>query len=137
MYKILIFLFLILFSGCGLLKQVTRTKEKVITVTEYKIDTVIKVNTDTIIRIKKVFLYDTAYINSKSYVVKSYIDTIKQQLVIEAKGKEFNTPVSIDKKETKQETKKQTESVPKPLLILISIIGLIVLICLVLLILKK
>lgn len=129
MYKILILFLIFLLSGCGLLKNVTRTKDKTITKTEIFVDTVISVYYDTIPIYDTVPIYDTAFLENKTSQAKSYFDIGMNKIVLELKNKPFDVPIKLHKKETKTEIKKETESKPNYLaLIIIGILFCILLV---------
>ena len=116
---LLVILTFVLLCSCNIFKRVTKTKT--ITETVYYVDTIVIVHKDTIPIYCEVYLYDTAFIETETFITKSYVDTITKTLILEAKGKEFEVPVKI--KETVKTTEKKKEKEPnnKRILILVGI----------------
>lgn len=129
-FSIVFIISLLIFSnGCGLLRNISKTKDKTRTVTEIFIDTNIVLIFDTVPVYNTVLISDTAFIENKTAIAKSYFNPGLNKIVLELKGKQFTVPVKFHKKETKTETIKQTESKPKSLLIIaIFVISLLFLI---------
>jgi hypothetical protein len=100
-------LFSVFFFGCSAMKK---TKTVTVTETLIKIDTVIKIKTDTILKVQYVTLHDTAIIENKTSIAKSYFSTSKQRIVLELKGKSFDVPITVFKKVI--EVEKKNESIP-------------------------
>jgi hypothetical protein len=128
-------LFLLIFSnGCGLLKNINRTKDKTKIVTEFFIDTNIIIHYDTLPIYDTVKIFDTAFVENTTAAARSYFDFGMNKIVLELKGKEFSVPVKLHKKETKTEIKKETESKVSPMIIpvIILILGFLYLLILIL-----
>jgi hypothetical protein len=112
-FRILLFLALLYccfsLSGCAGFKKVQTVT---ITTTKIKIDTVILIKTDTVKLFQSVYLTDTAKLENKTSVAKSYFSTEKKRIVLELSGKPFNVPVTIYKQVEQKQTEKIKEVKP-------------------------
>jgi len=119
---------LFIFFSCGLPSccSTKKIQTRTITETKIKIDTIIKIKNDTILKIQTVTLHDTAILENKTMVARSYFSTQKQRIVLELKGKNFDVPVTIYKYVKQVEEKK--EKIKEPLIKIQFIVWLLILV---------
>jgi hypothetical protein len=103
-----LFLLLVLLGlfSCSTMKK---TKSHIRTETITRIDTVIVYKPDTIPVIKTVLLHDTAVIENKEAVARSYYSVTKNKIVLELKMKSFDIPLRATKTVTTNQDKKIVE----------------------------
>jgi hypothetical protein len=127
-------------SGCGIFKNINRTKEKIITVTEKFIDTNLVLIYDTVPIFDTVPIYDTAFLEIRTASARSYWNPKMNKIVLELKGKEFDVPIKIHQKEIKTDEVKKVEKNPnEKIIIFIALIfaGMIILLSVILFIIKQ
>jgi hypothetical protein len=113
-------LFLLIFlNSCGLLKNITRTKNKSVAVTEKFIDTNIVLVFDTVPIYDTVLINDTAFLENKTSEARSYWNPKMNKIVLELKGKPFDVNIKLHKKETKTVFTKETKKEPKTFIVII------------------
>jgi hypothetical protein len=112
-------LFLLLLLVCGAIScgSVKRTTTTTTTESVIKVDTVIQVKTDTVIKYERVPIYDTAYIENKQAVARSYYSPGDKKIVLSLKLKPLSVPVTISQKkietvQTKIKEVKQRSRIP-------------------------
>jgi len=109
--------------GCGSMTKQTKT-----TTTEsvIRVDTIIVVKTDTVTKYERVPIYDTAYIENKQAIARSYYSPDEKKIVLSLKLKPLSVPVTISQKKTEtvvlktKEVKKRTRI---PLLVCVTLLA--------------
>ena len=99
------FVLLFFYSCCSSKKFTSTTRTETIT----KIDTMLIVKTDTIPKIVKVFIHDTARIETERVKTISYYDTTLHKIVLKLQEKSFLVPLTIYKKEITNQKIKTVE----------------------------
>lgn len=106
MKYLLVILFVLSLSGCGLFKRVTTERTVIIT----QIDTVLHINLDgykPIVDTKP--MTDTARVETNTGTAISYIDPIRSKIVLSFLPKTFDVPIIINEK--RKEFNKTSEPV--------------------------
>lgn len=117
------------FYGCSLSKKIIKTN----TIKTIKVDTILIVKTDTIYRKVEKNIFDTVTIQTKTFRVISFVDTIRKKIIVEAKGENFDLPVKIDQEVKTSEKVKEVKKKQN----FLQIIPVLILICLALLLIYK
>jgi hypothetical protein len=128
------YLILLLFLySCSISKHIEKTH----TVIQTKIDTVIIFKIDLQPKFVSVKLTDTAIVENKTAIAKSYINPTTNKIVLELKGKEFSEPLKINKIETTDKKEVDIQTINKAYKFMTIIIALLLMATILIYILKK